>query len=748
MLEAADGYAPGGRNPMKEGSDPKEETTDPLDLENAIFEAALQIADPAGRREFLDRTFHGDPEGRQGMEELLGMTGASSAFFLESRLNAAELAREIIEEMPDCEPAADDTQDSCGEREGATIGRYTLLRKIGEGGGGEIFEAAQEGMVRTVALKIIRSGMDTEAVVARFETERQALELMDHPNIARVLDAGRTFRGRPYFVMELVRGTRITTFCEAGGLDIPQRLELFLKVCQVIQHAHQKGIIHRDIKPSNILVEDVDGTPVPKVIDFGIAKAMQGTARGRAGITQVGQFIGTPTYMSPEQIDMGGMDIDTRADIYGLGALLYELLAGQPPFDTEKLLKSGMTEMRRVLIEDNPPLPSDAARDAGNTVALPGPRETWANTLRGELDWIVFRAMEKERNRRYQTANSLAMDIRRYLRNEPVIARKPSRGYFLRKFFQRNRTTCVLGLAMLLSLLAGLGTKTVLYFREKDALAEQARLKRQAQARANVSHAAILLSEGNTEEADRLLRKDPLESIDASPEAAGVFRSLGRWNAVFGRWRQAADCFRLMNEANRLGDRAKIAEGLDLLMTAPVYLEAGDRKAYEDFRADILDRHVPAESGLQAEHVLKVCLLTPADRRILERLESSARVCRENPRSKGGARGLPEWNALSLSLFHYRKDELREAIREAGTCLGFKDQAGSRAAAARCVLAMSRHKLGEAEEARSQLDKAKAEIYRIDSQTDESGAPPSGTWFAWAVVRILAREADAMIRGL
>jgi serine/threonine protein kinase len=733
---------------MKPSSHPAEESSDPMEIENAIFETAVQIPDPARRREFLERTFHGDPQGQKDMEELVELAGTSSAFFLESRLHAAELAQEVIEELPGGELPSESEAAACGETEGATIGRYTLLRKIGEGGVGEIFEAQQDGMVRTVALKIVRSGMDTEAVVARFEAERQALEIMEHPNIARVFDAGRTYRGRPYFVMELVRGARITTFCESEQLDIRGRLELFLKVCQAIQHAHQKGIVHRDIKPSNILVESVDGTPLPKVIDFGIAKAMQGGGRPRAGITQVGQFIGTPAYMSPEQIDMGGMDIDTRADIYSLGALLYELLAGRPPFETEKLLEKGMTEMRRVLIEDNPPLPSDAARtpaEAGKGNALPGSREKWANALRGDLDWIVFKAMEKERNRRYQTANSLAMDVQRYLRNEPVIARKPSRGYFLRKFFQRNRAACVFGSAMLLSLLVGFGVTTLLYFREKDALAEQARLQRQAQARANVSRAAILLSEGNTAEADRLLRQNSLESIEASPEAAEVFRSLGRWNAVFSRWEQAAVCFRLMNEANRLGDRAKIAEGLDLIMSGPVYLEAGDRKTYEEFRADVLDRFLPAQNGLQAEHLLKVCLLLPADARTIARLESSAEVCRVNPRTKSGHPGFRDWNALSLALFHYRKGEFQTAIREADTCLRFEDRAGSRASAARCVQAMARFKLGDRKEARALLDKAKAELHRVESQIDESGFPPIGTWFAWSVTRILTREAEAML---
>jgi serine/threonine protein kinase len=738
---------------MKDTIDEAAGEADVLAIENAIFETALQIANPARRREFLERTFQGDSPGREDMEDLLKMAGTSSAFFLEGRLRTAELAQQVIDDLPgDGLPGGEPPPEPSpsGEQEGSRIGRYTLGRKIGEGGGGEIFEAVQDGMVRTVALKIIRSGMDTESVVSRFEAERQTLEIMDHPNIARVLDAGRTSRGRPYFVMELVHGSRITTLCETEQLDIRARLELFLKVCQAIQHAHQKGIVHRDIKPSNILVENVDGTFIPKVIDFGIAKALQGPSRGRGGITQIGQFIGTPAYMSPEQIDMGGMDIDTRADIYSLGALLYELLAGRPPFDTEMLMERGVTEMRRTLIEDYPPRPSEAVRTPqveGKGNVLPGQRDKWANTLAGEPDWIVFKAMAKERNRRYQTANSLAMDIRRYLRNEPVIARKPSRGYFLHKFFQRNRAACALGVAMLISLLVGLCTTTALYFREKAALAEQARLQGQVEARANVSRAVLLLSEGNTEEADRLLRGNPLESIDASPEAASVFRSLGRWNATFGRWPQAANCFRLMNEANRLGDRTRIAEGIDLLMAAPSYLEAGDRKAYEDFRAVVLDRYLPVGSGIQAEHILKVCLLLPADQRTLERLESSAAACRENATGKSGNRGIPSWNALSLALYHYRRGEHEEAIREADRCLGFKDRGKSRTCAARCVLAMARFKRGEVEEARSLLEKAKTEMQRVESLIDESGSPPFGTWFAWSVVRILIREADATFAG-
>ncbi|MEO5913579.1 MAG: protein kinase [Luteolibacter sp.] len=736
---------------MKDAVNPAAEDSGVLAIENAIFETALQIPDPAQRRAFLEKTYQGDSQGREDMDDLLKLAGTSSAFFLEGLLQTAELAQQVIDEFPSDEFPDDDSSNepfSSGETEGSRIGRYTLVRKIDEGGCGEVFEAVQDGMTRPVALKIIRTGMDTESVVSRFEAERQTLEIMEHPNIARVLDAGRTSKGRPYFVMELVRGSRITSFCESEQLTIHARFELFLDVCNAIQHAHQKGIVHRDIKPSNILVDNVDGILIPKVIDFGIAKAMQGPSRGRGGITQIGQFIGTPAYMSPEQIDMGGMDIDTRADIYSLGALLYELLAGRPPFDTEKLLESGVTEMRRVLIEDYPPRPSEAVRisEGGERGSiLPGPRDKWANTLRGEPDWIVFKAMEKERDRRYQTANGLAMDIRRYLQNEPVIARKPSRGYFLRKFLQRNRAACVLGAAVLFSVLGGFATTTVLYFREKNALAEQARLQRQVQARANVSRAAILLSDGNIEEADSVLRKDPLESIDPSPEAAEVFRSLGRWNAVFGRWPQAAYCFRLMNKANRMGDPVRIAEGLDLLVTAPSYLEARDKKGYESFRAEMLDRYVPAQSGMQAEHVLKACLLLPADRPTMERLRSSAEVCRKNVTGKSGRIGLADWNSLALSLFCYRDGDYEEAIRQADKCLHFKDNKGSRSCAVRCVLAMSRFAQGEVEEARHQLETAKADTQSVESRIDESGVPPIGTWFAWSVVRILVREAEATL---
>ena len=339
-----------------------------------------------------------------------------------------------------------DLADAPDEAVGQTLGRYKLLERVGEGGCGVVYVAEQtEPVRRRVALKVIKLGMDTKQVVARFEAERQALAMMDHPNIAKVLDAGTTGMGRPYFVMELVRGIRITEYCDQANLGTKDRLDLFIKVCQAIQHAHQKGIIHRDIKPSNILVTLHDGVPVPKVIDFGIAKATEGRLTDSTVYTQLHQFIGTPAYMSPEQAEMSGLDIDTRSDIYSLGVLLYELLAGSTPFDAKELQESGIDAMRRTIREKDPPRPSARlamlASDQLSTAAKTRSADAskLMNQLKGDLDWIVMKCLEKDRTRRYDTANGLAADLKRYLTSEAVLARPPSAAYQVRKFVHRNR---------------------------------------------------------------------------------------------------------------------------------------------------------------------------------------------------------------------------------------------------------------------------------------------------------------------
>jgi eukaryotic-like serine/threonine-protein kinase len=377
----------------------------------------------------------------------------------------------------------------------SVMGRYKLLQKIGEGGCGAVWMAEQQApLVRRVALKIIKLGMDTKEVVARFEAERQALALMDHLNIARVFDGGTTEAGRPFFVMELVRGVKITDYCDQHSLSTPERLALFIQVCHAVQHAHQKGIIHRDLKPSNILVMRHDGGAVPKVIDFGIAKAIQGRLTDSTLFTAFEQFLGTPAHMSPEQAEFSGLDVDTRSDIYSLGVLLYELLTGRPPLDPQSLVRSGLDEIRRMIREVEPARPSARVNTLGDVDQVTVARQRGSapaqlcNLLRGDLDWIVMRCLEKDRTRRYETVAELAADIRRHLEHEPVIARPPTPWYLARKFMGRHRLAVTAGGVAISALLFGTTIATWSWLQERaaharavNAEAAQASLRAQAE---------------------------------------------------------------------------------------------------------------------------------------------------------------------------------------------------------------------------------------------------------------------------
>ena len=434
-----------------------------------IFDEAWELP-PGERQTYLDKACGSDAALRAKIEELLRSDAAAGDFLADPTRRGTIAVTPVAERDPD------------------RIGRYKILERIGEGGCGVVYVAEQtEPVRRRVALKVIKLGMDTKQVVARFEAERQALAMMDHPNIAKVLDAGATETGRPYFVMELVRGIKITDYCDQANLSTKERLDLFIKVCQAIQHAHQKGIIHRDIKPSNILVTLHDGVPVPKVIDFGIAKATEGRLTDATVYTQLHQFIGTPAYMSPEQAEMSGLDIDTRSDIYSLGVLLYELLAGTTPFDAQELMSLGIDAMRKTIREKEPVRPStrlatlqgDELTTAAKRRAVEAPK--LIHQLKGDLDWIVMKCLEKDRTRRYETANGLMSDLKRHLENEPVVARPPSTAYRFQKMVRRNKLAFVASIAVAATLVLGIIVSSVQAIKARRAQQEAVRQRMAAQ---------------------------------------------------------------------------------------------------------------------------------------------------------------------------------------------------------------------------------------------------------------------------
>ena len=536
-------------------------------------------------------------------------------------LEAHEAAPDFLEN-PAVEPPPpmDTTEDEpLTEEPGTTIDRYKLLQLLGEGGFGAVYMAEQkEPVKRKVALKIIKLGMDTKQVIARFEAERQALAMMDHPNIARVLDAGATETGRPYFVMELVKGVPITEYCDTENLTTRERLDLFLKVCNAVQHAHQKRIIHRDLKPSNVMVTLHDGVPVPKVIDFGIAKATNRELTDKTLFTEYRQFIGTPEYMSPEQAEMSGLDIDTRSDIYALGVLLYELLTGVTPFDGTRLRSAALNEVQRIIREEEPQKPStrfsflsvearragsddadDSSQPSTSAASIAKHRRTdptsLTRQLRGDLDWIVMKALEKDRARRYETANGFAMDVERYLHDEPVLASPPTASYKLVKLFRRNKGVFTAVAAVLVVLLLGvIGTSwgMIWAFEQRERVSAQASRAGDALRQVTDEFAGRVLTNATTTTPVPVVNPVTGGEVDAlAMTAVNLVRSLDEANAAAQReLARASEVKRLIKEMLD-GISPEEAQGADTTLLKGIL----DRAAHRLATGEIEDPLIAAE---------------------------------------------------------------------------------------------------------------------------------------------------------
>jgi eukaryotic-like serine/threonine-protein kinase len=711
----------------------------PPSREKQIFESALEITSPEERQGYIKGACGGDAGLLTRVQGLLRAHAEATGFLPETPAaagpdNTIRISANAVTEGP-----------------GTVIGRYKILQQIGEGGCGVVYMAEQEQPVRRrVALKVIKLGMDTKSVIARFEAERQALALMDHPNIAKVLDAGATEAGRPFFVMELVRGVKITDYCDEAKLSARERLGLFIQVCHAIQHAHQKGIIHRDLKPSNILVTINDGVPVPKVIDFGIAKATTGQQlTDKTLFTAYEQFIGTPAYMSPEQAVMTSLDIDTRSDIYALGVLLYELLTGRTPFDPKKLLEVGFDEMRRTIREVEPERPSTRLSTMleADLTSVAQRRHLEApkliHMLRGDLDWIVMKALEKDRTRRFETANALAMDVQRFLNNEPVTARPPSNVYRFQKLVRRNKTAFAAAAAVAGALVFGLITtqrqaaRAIRAEREQIKLREAAEaglraertLREQSEIGKSLTEAGMLLSQKRFDEAQKLMNSVPLHR-----SAASIFSVLGLVDIARGQFRSAVSNYTRVVQL--LPDDHYAYHYL-----APLLLETGDVDGYRRHCTKMLRQFGNTNDAAIAERTAKDCMIIPptaSDLPAIAKLVETAAAA--GPRHR-------YWVSIRFTkgLFEYRQGNFTNVAGWLNPVLPRTNDV-YRTVQTYATLAMAQYQLKQVEQARATLKKgAEFAEARLPKYGPESGPEDRGN--DWIIAHFLMREAKASIEN-
>ncbi len=751
--------------------------------EKSIFLDALDIESSSDRAAFIEAACQGNLE----------LAASVSALFREHEREDNPIDKAIAPAGRLQLGGMDETESlwpqvgSSRHAPGTMIGPYKLMEQIGEGGFGLVYVAdQQEPIRRRVALKIIKPGMESREVIARFEAERQAIALMDHPNIARVFDAGVTDTAQPYFVMELVRGVPLIAFCDSRKLDVSGRLELFVTICHAVQHAHQKGIIHRDLKPSNILVTIQDGQPLAKVIDFGVAKAIGQSLTVKTIYTRFASMVGTPAYMSPEQAEMSAVDVDTRSDVYSLGVLLYELLTSTTPFATDRLQSVGFDELRRIIRDEEPPLPSARLSTLNNelasTVAVNRRLDParLSSSMKRDLDWIVMKALDKDRNRRYSTAGALAQDVSHFLMSQPVEACPPSAWYRFSKFARRNKV--VISTALVVTGALILGTVLSVWqagvaVRERDEKEIALQQARTAETTANnarleleefidrLNASNILLASGRAHaDAERWADayRAYTEATGVQPKYFLVWLERGRFNAKLGRWEEAAADFA---QAIRNGCPVRQSQ---LLGVPQLLFYAGESAAYgqlceELSRAEEEDRFAVAIRGRLVGEMSPSTAAELAEQ--VERMLSASRDGGGKPHrgvddeqdsgsrsphafAKKRYRHLDMFYGLNLYIAgwaHLRAEDYERAI---GRLEESNEAKWFGRGIAYPLIAIAHHKMGRAEDALRSFEQSQALLDRLlDDAVSRSSGSPSIPWIDWIEFLLNHREASIIVKG-